>query len=220
MKKINTIAIDGPVASGKSTVGEIIANKLSFQYLDTGVMYRGITWLVQELDINVHDEDQLRECIVNNPITLINQFGTKININGRDLESELRSPGIDQAVSDISKLAVVRTMMVHQQQAIASKSDGIVMVGRDIGTVVLENADLKIFLQASVEARAKRRLADRKSLGLPTNLTDMVYEITQRDFIDENRDISPLKPAIDAVIIDTDNLDKHEVVDYIINICE
>ena len=183
-------------------------------------MYRAITWLVQELDINVHDEDQLRECIVNNPITLINQFGTKINVNGRDLESELRSPGIDQAVSDISKLAVVRTMMVHQQQAIASKSDGIVMVGRDIGTVVLENADLKIFLQASVEARAKRRLADRKSLGLPTNLTDMVYEITQRDFIDENRDISPLKPAIDAVIIDTDNLDKHEVVDYIINICE
>ena len=144
-------------------------------------------------------------------------MGTQISLGGKILESELRSPLIDQLVSDVSKINVVRELLVEQQQSIAANSSGIVMVGRDIGTVVLKDADLKIYLEASIQNRAQRRVVDRLKMGSPTTLPDMIEEIKKRDLIDSTRENSPLIAAKDALIIDTDELDQNTVAELISN---
>ena len=213
--KILTVAIDGPVASGKSTVGQLVAQNLNFQYLDTGIMYRAITWLTCFAKINLEQRDVLENQITNNPISILNRMGTQVSLGGKVLESELRSPLIDQLVSDVSKIDIVRELLVKQQRCIAENSTGIIMVGRDIGTVVLKNADLRIYLDASITNRAQRRVIDRLKIGSPTTLPDMIEEIRKRDLIDTTRENSPLIAAKDAIIIDTDGLDQNEVAEII-----
>ena len=215
--KIITIAIDGPVASGKSTVGQLVAQKLNFQYLDTGIMYRAITWLAYFSKTDIENHDEIKNQIINNPIKILNKMGTQISLGGKILESELRSPLIDQLVSDVSKINVVRELLVEQQRSIATNSSGIVMVGRDIGTVVLKDADLKIYLEASIQNRAQRRVVDRMKMGSPTTLPNMIEEIKKRDLIDSTRENSPLIAANDALIIDTDELDQNAVAELISN---
>tara|TARA_A100001037_G_scaffold291796_1_gene306255 strand:+ start:4205 stop:4894 length:690 start_codon:yes stop_codon:yes gene_type:complete len=213
---IQTIAIDGPVASGKSTVGQIVAQNLRFQYLDTGVMYRAVAWLTYFSKIDLNNHSIIEKHITENPIQLLNNMGTQVQIGNTVLESELRSPLIEQSVSDVSKISIVRELLVKQQRDIANQSDGIVMVGRDIGSVVLTNADLKIYLDASIEKRAQRRILDRIKMGSPTTLPDMMEEIRKRDFIDTNRENSPLTATDDAIIIDTDSLDQTAVANLIV----
>lgn len=211
-----TIAIDGPVASGKSTVGQLVAQRLNFQYLDTGVMYRAVTWLVHFLRLDIESTKELEKQIIDNPMSILNKMGTQISIGGKVLESELRTPMIDQSVSEVSKIGIVRQLLVAQQRTLASTEAGIVMVGRDIGTVVLVDADLKFYLDASVEKRAERRVIDRIRMGSPTTLQEMMNEITERDLIDTTRENSPLTAAEDSTIIDTDYLDQNAVAELIV----
>lgn len=211
-----TIAIDGPVASGKSTVGQLVAQRLNFQYLDTGVMYRAVAWLVHFLRLDIESTKELEKQIIDNPMSILNKMGTQISIGGKVLESELRTPMIDQSVSEVSKIGIVRQLLVAQQRTLASTEAGIVMVGRDIGTVVLVDADLKFYLDASVEKRAERRVIDRIRMGSPTTLQEMMNEITERDLIDTTRENSPLTAAEDSTIIDTDYLDQNAVAELIV----
>jgi cytidylate kinase len=213
-----TIAIDGPAASGKSTVGETLAERLNYLYLDTGVMYRAVTWAALERDISTEDEkattrlaEQIR--IEINEATEDDGRQYTILVDGVDVTWAIRTPAVDAHVSTVSAHPGVRQALVPKQRRVALE-ESVVMVGRDIGTVVLPHADLKIYLDASVEERARRRWEELQDRGK----SDVVYHdvlesMRRRDRIDTNRDASPLRPAEDAVIIDTTDLSEKEVVD-------
>jgi cytidylate kinase len=213
-----TIAIDGPAASGKSTVGETLAERLNYLYLDTGVMYRAVTWAALERDISAEDEEattrlaeQIR--IEINEATEDDGRQYTILVDGVDVTWAIRTPAVDAHVSTVSAHPGVRQALVPKQRRVALE-EPVVMVGRDIGTVVLPHADLKIYLDASVEERARRRWEELQDRGK----SDVVYHdvlesMRRRDRIDTNRDASPLRPAEDAVIIDTTDLSEKEVVD-------
>jgi cytidylate kinase len=213
-----TIAIDGPAASGKSTVGETLAERLNYLYLDTGVMYRAVTWAALERDISTEDEkattrlaEQIR--IEINEATEDDGRQYTVLVDGVDVTWAIRTPAVDAHVSTVSAHPGVRQALVPKQRRVALE-ESVVMVGRDIGTVVLPHADLKIYLDASVEERARRRWEELQDRGK----SDVVYHdvlesMRRRDRIDTNRDASPLRPAEDAVIIDTTDLSEKEVVD-------
>ena len=212
---VNVIAIDGPVAAGKTAVVRELALVLDFAYLDTGIMYRAITWLALKNGVDIEDESALGDLALNNPVGLVSDKGNQVSVAGHTLGLELREPAVDQNVSIVSKALPVRTELVTQQRLIAAQNK-IVVIGRDIGTVVLPDADLKIYLIAAPEIRAKRRWQEMRDRGQIMNLMTVLDETIKRDDIDSGRANSPLKPAEDAWQLNTDGLEIQEVVQQIV----
>ena len=212
---VNVIAIDGPVAAGKTAVGRELALVLGFAYLDTGIMYRAITWLALKNGVDIEDESALGDLALNNPVGLVSDRGNQVSVAGHTLGLELRESAVDQNVSIVSKALPVRTELVTQQRLIAAQNK-IVVIGRDIGTVVLPDADLKIYLIAAPEIRAKRRWQEMRDRGQIMNLMTVLDETIKRDDIDSGRANSPLKPAEDAWQLNTDGLEIQEVVQQIV----
>lgn len=205
------IAIDGPAGAGKSTISKIVAEKLKFEYIDTGAMYRAITLKALRLGINMENEEEY-SFLENTSLDVINGH---VYLDSEDVSEAIRSVQVTNQVSTPSKIEVVRTFLVDYQRRI-SNAKNVVMDGRDIGTVVLPNANLKIYLDATVECRAKRRMLERFEKGIVLSLEETMEEITLRDHKDSTRTISPLKKADDAVVIDSSNMSIDEVVNEII----
>ena len=213
-----TIAIDGPVASGKTTVGRIVARKLGYRFLDTGWMYRAVAYASLSAGLDLHDQDEMIRLTESLTMQLVeSERGERLLVNGQDITDKLHEPQVDQGASTVATLSGVRRALVLQQRGIAT--DGpIVMVGRDIGTVVLPHATIKIYLNASPETRAKRRYQERKNAPGSSDYDDVLKSLISRDRMDSERSDSPLHPADDAVIIDTDNLDASETAHRIIDL--
>ncbi len=206
-----SIAIDGPAASGKSAVGKLLADKLSYSFLDTGIMYRAVTYLVEEINMSPENASTYFK---NKQISIsLSKLRNQIFYKNADITDKLFTDKIDSKVSDYSKIKLVRENLVLQQKKISEGTD-IVMVGRDIGTKVLPNSDLKVYLDASLEIRAQRRVKDQDEL----TLQEVKKSLESRDVIDKNRDNSPLIIDKNAYVINTDKLDILEVVDQIITI--
>ncbi len=217
MAKQITIAIDGPAASGKSTTARLLAKKLGYLYIDTGAMYRAATLAVLRAGIPVEDTLAVEACIGQNVIRLELAGDTQRTfLNEEDVSEQIRTPEINRVISRIASYSGVRKQMVRQQRAL-SKTGGVVMDGRDIGTVVLPNADLKVFMIASIEARAKRRLKELKQAQVEISFDDVRKEIENRDRIDSSRSHSPLKQAPDARVLDTSDLSIEQQVETIYN---
>jgi cytidylate kinase len=215
-----SIAIDGPVASGKSAVGRRLAEKLGIGFLDTGLMYRAVTLAAVKRGIHVGDRAALAELVNTVQVdAIVAEEGTRVIVDGLDVTDGLRIPEVEQGVSYVSQVAEVRQRMVEQQRAIEGRQP-IVMVGRDIGTVVLPHASLKVYLDASLEERARRRHAEIAAKGESPTLAEIEDGLRERDRIDSSRDISPLRPAVDAHIINTDGLTVDEVVSEIERLIE
>jgi CMP/dCMP kinase len=222
MKRISTIAIDGPVASGKSTVGQRLAHHLGYLYFDTGVMYRGITWLALQRGVSIQDEAEvtgLAEKVVISVARPSVDDGRQYDVyaDGVDITWDLRKAEVDANVSPVSAYPGVRRALGAQQRAIGLRGD-VVMVGRDIGTVILPDADLKVYLEASAEERARRRYLDQVRWGQPADYEAVLAATRRRDEIDSTRTTAPLKAADDAVILPTDRLDVDGVVDAVLRL--
>lgn len=212
-----TIAIDGPAASGKSTVGEALAERLDYLYFDTGVMYRAVTWAALDSGVEVDDEaavTELAEALEIEVTDATDDDGRQYTVlaDGIDVTWEIRRPEVDANVSAVSAYGGVRHALVAKQRRIAANGL-VVMVGRDIGTVVLPEADLKIYLDASVEERARRRWREMRERGKDADREAVLDAMRRRDRIDSSREISPLRAAVDAVRIDTTDLSVTGVVD-------
>ncbi|MGT2925199.1 (d)CMP kinase [Streptococcus caviae] len=210
------IAIDGPASSGKSTVAKIIAKDLNYTYLDTGAMYRSATYLALQNDVALTDEDTIVKLLEDYPIS----FGRRedgqqlVFVGDVDVSLPIRENEVTNNVSTVSALPLVRETLVALQRQIADQG-GIVMDGRDIGTVVLPDAELKIFLIASVDERAERRYKENLEKGIETDLAKLKREIAARDYKDSHRKVSPLKPAADAITFDTTGVTIEGVVQFI-----
>ena len=215
-----TIAIDGPVASGKTTVGRIVARKLNLRFLDTGWMYRAVAHAGLGAQLNLHDQAEMGRLAERLTMRLLQtESGERLLIDGRDVTDLLFEPSVDQGASTVASISGVRKALVHQQRAIAE--DGpIVMTGRDIGTVVLPDAPIKVYLEASAETRALRRFEERRDRPRSPSYEEVLDSLIARDRMDSERSDSPLKPADDAVIIDTDSLDACETANRIIELIE
>ena len=215
MKQIQ-IAIDGPASSGKSTVAKIIAKDFNYTYLDTGAMYRAATYMALRNHLTENDVDEIVTLLETYSIS----FGRSENgeqlvfVGDVDVTHPIRENEVTNNVSWVAAIPEVREKLVHLQQLIAAQG-GIVMDGRDIGTVVLPDAELKIFLVASVEERAERRYKENLEKGIPTDLETLKKEIAERDYKDSHRAVSPLKPAADAIHFDTTGVGITEVVKFI-----
>ncbi len=212
-----TIAIDGPAASGKSTVGEGLAERLDYLFFDTGVMYRAVTWAALEREVALDDEEAVTALAERLDIDVtdpIEDDGRQYTVlaDGSDVTWAIRTPAVDANVSAVSAYPGVRRALVIKQRRIAAGKP-VVMVGRDIGTVVLPEADLKIYLDASVEERARRRWLEIEERGQEADYQAVLDSMRRRDRIDSNRDVSPLRVAEDAITIDATNLGVEEVVD-------
>jgi cytidylate kinase len=214
--KPQLIAIDGPVAAGKSSVGSLLASKLNFVFFDTGMMYRAFTWKAISLNVSLEDESTLSQLAASTNFDFSPSQGGNFSflVDGQDLSSRLLSSEVEGKVSLISRVAGIRQAMVSKQRMLAQRGR-VVMAGRDIGTVVLPWAELKIFLVASVEERANRRYGELLERGERANFAAVLAELRKRDEIDSQRAISPLKPAEDAIIIDTERLTLVQVVDRV-----
>lgn len=207
------IAIDGPASSGKSTIAKILADDYQLVYVDTGAMYRTLAYLALKNNTPVDNEAALMKLLNNVDITFKRkENGQLVYANGEDVTELIRQNDVTNNVSVVSSFAKVREELVRRQQKIAEKS-GVVMDGRDIGTVVLPNAEIKIFLVASVEERAERRYLENKEKGIDSDFERLKQEIIARDEYDSNREVSPLKQADDATCLDTTSLSIQEVVD-------
>lgn len=212
-----TVAIDGPAASGKSTTAKIIADKLNFIYIDSGAMYRSVTlkWLEMTKADRSDDDSKILEAILKDMTIAFENNGRSIVVNGDDLSSKIRSSTVSQNVSYIASFANVRDALVTKQRELAM-GNNVIMDGRDIGTVVFPDAQVKIFLNASAQTRAERRMHDLKELGETPNLQTLIKEIEKRDELDSKRQIAPLTKAKDAIEIITDNKTIDEVSSEII----
>lgn len=221
MEKKLCIAIDGPAAAGKSTVAKIVARKKSYIYIDTGAMYRAITYLALEKGVDLNDEAALTALLKESAIdlTVSPEGEQKVYIAGEDVTEAIRTDSVSNQVSIVAKYAGIREEMTKRQQQLAEKG-GVVMDGRDIGTHVLPNAEVKIFLLASVEERAKRRFEENVKKGYNVNYETLAEEIRRRDKLDSEREISPLKKADDALEIDTASLTIDEVAEKILQIVD
>ncbi len=220
MKKMN-IAIDGPASAGKSTIAKKVAEKLGYIYLDTGAMYRTLTYAALSTGGDLHDEEALNKLLQGIRIS----FSTAGNemqhvfLNDEDVTELIRSDEVTQNVSLVASFAKVREEMVARQKSIA-QSGGVVMDGRDIGTVVLPDAEVKIFMTATAEERALRRYKENTAKGMSASLEELTEDMKRRDHLDSTRKISPLKKADDAIILDSTHLDIDEVVKRILSIIE
>lgn len=214
------IAIDGPAGAGKSTVARQVASRLGYLYIDTGAMYRALTYQVILDAVDPNNEEAVYSVLEKLdlrlvPVKQVNNVSCCVFINDTEVTEQIRQPIVSQLVSAVSSHYKVRKEMVKLQQELA-KSQNVVMDGRDITTTVLPNAELKIYLNASVEERAKRRLLELKSKGHPVELDDLINQINQRDRLDSTRKVSPLRKAEDAIEIDTTMLTIDQVVDRIL----
>lgn len=219
MNKIN-IAIDGPASSGKSTVAKILAKNYGYIYTDTGAMYRSVTYLAIQHKISFSDEEGLVDLVERYPISFEQTAaGQKVFVAGQEVTEAIRQNDVTNGVSEVSAWSGVREKLVEVQKEIA-KNGGVVMDGRDIGTAVLPNAEVKIFLVASVLERAERRFKENQAAGIATDFETLKKEIEQRDYLDSTRDVSPLKQAKDAFLVDTTGLSIAEVVKRIEEIVE
>lgn len=214
MKKIS-IAIDGPSAAGKSTIAKIIAKKLDYVYIDTGAMYRCVGYYCLENNVDLHDENAVNQALDNIKIEM--NSANQVFLNQEDVSAKIRHDRISMAASVVSAYQEVRNFLVLQQRQMANQG-GVILDGRDIGTVVLPDAELKIYQVASSETRAKRRYLENLQRGLEADLDTIEKEIKQRDYQDMHRKISPLKKADDAIEIDTSNLSLEEVVDKVMEL--
>lgn len=218
MNKRISIAIDGPAAAGKSTVAKITAEKLSYLYIDTGAMYRALTYKALGHEIDLERQDQLVSVLRETDIQLKpTDKGQLVFVDGKNVTEEIRSQEVTNSVSIIAKHPQVRQEMVARQQKLAEQG-GVVMDGRDIGTHVLPDAEVKIFLIASVDERAERRHLENLKRGFSSDLEVLKLEIARRDKLDSEREAAPLKKAKDAVEIDTTSLSIQEVVDKIMEV--
>ena len=220
MKKMN-IAIDGPASAGKSTIAKKVAEQLGYIYLDTGAMYRTLTYAALSNEVDLQDEEALHTLLKGIRIT----FSTAENemqrvfLNDEDVTDSIRSEEVTQNVSLVSSFAKVREEMVARQKSIA-RSGGVVMDGRDIGTVVLPDAEVKIFMTATAEERALRRYKENIAKGMTTSLEELTEDMKRRDHLDSTRSVSPLKKAEDAIVLDSTHLEIDEVVKQILVIIE
>lgn len=211
----STIAIDGPVASGKSTVGVRLARRLGYRYVDTGTMYRALALVAVRLGIDLEDEGELERLARETSIDVT--ADSKVLVNGRDVSAGLTRREVEAAVSLVARAAGVRQVLVAQQRQMA-QGGSVVMVGRDIGTTVMPDAELKVYLGASPQERARRRYSEVVKRGEAAHLPDILADLERRDRIDSERLISPLQPAADAVVIDTDGLTIEQVIAQIMGI--
>lgn len=217
----SVIAIDGPAGAGKSTIAKMAAQKLGYIYIDTGAMYRAVAWRVlqeytppvsTEQIISVMDDIDIK-------LSYDENKNMRVETNGTDVSAAIRTPEVTALVSQVAAVSEVRTKMVELQRAMA-KCGKVLMDGRDIGTCVLPNADLKIFLTASVEERANRRARQMKEKGYDINVEEIKKDIIARDDADMNRDISPLKKADDALLLDTTEMTIEEVLAAIVKMAQ
>jgi cytidylate kinase len=214
--KPQLIAIDGPVAVGKSSVGSLLARRLGYVFFDTGMIYRAFTWKVLKSGISIEDEQKICQLANTTKFNFVPLQGCYLSpfIDDEDVSSKLLRPEVEAQVSLISKIPEVRQTLIQEQRRLARRGK-LVMAGRDIGTVVLPWAELKIFLTASTEERARRRYKELLERGENSSLEIVLSDLKKRDEMDINRTISPLKPAEDATIIDTENFTLEQVVDKI-----
>jgi cytidylate kinase len=212
MKKLISIAIDGPAGAGKSTVAKQVAEKLSFIYIDTGAMYRALTYKALAIGADLNNGSALESVLHETEIVLVKtEDGQSVILDGNDVSEEIRSREVTNNVSFVARQKEVRIEMVKRQQLLA-ESGGVVMDGRDIGTHVMPNAELKIFLIASVEERARRRYEEISLKGITADFEQLKSEIALRDKRDSERETAPLKKAEDAIELDTTSMSIEEVV--------
>lgn len=209
------VAIDGPAAAGKSTVAKRVATLLGYTYIDTGAMYRAFTLYCIEKGINCEDEKACVEVIPEVNIEL--KPGNLVFLNGKDVSFDIRTPIVNANVSYIASYKDIRLALVDLQRKMAEK-DSVIMDGRDIGTYVLPNAEVKIYQIASAETRAIRRYKENQEKGITCTLDEIREDVKKRDYIDSHRAFAPLKPAEDAIPLDTSDMSIEEVVDAIIKI--
>ncbi|MBK8782350.1 MAG: (d)CMP kinase [Anaerolineales bacterium] len=220
----STIALDGPAASGKSTLGNKLANSLGYLFFDTGIMYRAITWIALQRDMNLKDEAAITELaqkaqIDIRPPSKSDGRPCDVVIGDKDVTWDMRGSEVDANVSVVSAYAGVRKALSEQQRRIGLRGK-VVMVGRDIGTVVLPEADLKVYLDASAEERAKRRYDELIARGEKADYDEILRKVIERDRIDSTRAVAPLRPADDAVIIDSDKMDVEQVFARVMELCK
>lgn len=214
----SVVAIDGPAGAGKSTVAQLAAKALGYIYIDTGAMYRAVAWKALEQKGTVTDE-KIIEAVKNIEVVLSYKDGkTRVFVDGIDVTAAIRTPEVTAVVSNVAKLAPVREKMVELQRQMA-KNGSVVMDGRDIATNVLPDADVKIYLTASIEERARRRWQELKDKGYGVDFEELKQEISQRDKADSEREISPLVKAADASLLDTTGLSIEQVVKSILAAC-
>lgn len=209
------IAIDGPAGSGKSTIAKLLSKKLNFEYIDTGALYRAITYLLNKESINLNDEEKLTSIIKKSNFRF---HDNKLFLNDDCIENKIRENSISQRVSEVATIPYIREILNSIIKKIVEASEDIILDGRDIGTVVLPEAELKIYLDASPKIRAKRRYLELVGKNEKINLDKMENEILKRDYLDSNREVAPLKKADDAITIVTDDLNIQQVVDKIYNL--
>ncbi|MFY9174506.1 MAG: (d)CMP kinase [Peptococcia bacterium] len=213
------IAIDGPAGAGKSTIAKILADRLGYLYIDTGAMYRAVTLAAFRQGVPLFDEESLANLAQESRIELSRSEdgNQQVFLNGDLVSEEIRQPLINQNVSLVAKLPKVRTALVHKQREMA-ENHNVVMDGRDVGTVVLPSADLKIFLTATLDERAKRRYKELLTKGFSESLEDVKAEMQERDKTDSTRNTSPLSVADDAITVDTTDKTLEEVVEIIVEL--
>ena len=216
MSKRLIVAIDGPAGSGKSTSAKLVARRLGYLYIDTGAMYRTVTYLAIKNNV-LNNTNAVIELAKNSDIDLkfINGI-THVSVDGNDVTDQIRLPEVNLNVSDISTIKEVRKILVEKQRKLAKENSGVVMEGRDIGTVVFPDANVKIFLIASIEERARRRANEYEEKGVTITLEEVKANLEQRDKIDSTREVSPLTKAEDAIEVDTSNVTIEQQVDMIL----
>ena len=218
------IALDGPAASGKSTLGQRLADALGYLFFDTGVMYRAVTWIALQRGLDLRAEAAITRLaeevqIDIRPPSKKDGRACDVIIDGKDVTWEMRGREVDANVSLVSAYAGVRQALSERQRRIGMRGR-VVMVGRDIGTVVLPDADLKVYLVASAEERAKRRYNEMVARGEEADVNEIFNEVIERDHIDSTRAVAPLRPAADAVIIDSDQMDADDVFAQVLKLCQ
>ena len=214
------IAIDGPGGAGKSTVARAVAAKMGIVYVDTGALYRTIGYYVRQKDVDPTDREAVGACLGDISIAISYVEGKQhVFLNGEDLGDKIRTPEMSMYASAVSAIPAVRAFLLDTQRDIAAKNS-VIMDGRDIGTVILPNADVKIFLTASEECRARRRYDELRAKGQQVTLEDVLAEMNQRDKQDSTRDIAPTAAAEDAVLLDNTHMTFEQTVDAVIALAE